>query len=1146
MKIKVKFLHCHGSVRSKLALILNLAILAAFFGATNVHAKHLPYDVDIMVKANIQKSENALEQQTTKVQGKVTDEAGDPMPGVNVYQKNNQQRGVITGADGTFSITVDSPDDVLVFSFIGFQTREMAIGGRDSISVTMSEEITGLGEVIITGALGFDRQKRGIGFSTDKIEGKDITEVQAPNIVTGLAGKAAGVNVMQSNGVEGGSQRIVIRGNNSITGNNQPLFIIDGIPVENNPLVDAVGNDGGVDWGTSINNINMYDVEDLNILKGPAAAALYGSRGANGVIIITTKKGGEVKPGEIGIKYSVNHRVNELVGYRDVQNEYGFGGPPGALWEIPKLYKNSEGQYYYPLAWGGDRPVYGAIPGGYNSWDLFSWYGGGSWGPRMEGQEVVWWDGEMRPYSPQPDNLKAGFKKGYTTTHNISFSGGGEKGHMRFSLTNTKNDAVVYNSDFDQTSANFGGNINLSSKLNAQVVATYTKYNRLNAPDVGGGGNAFTKGAVYSYARSWKPSVERDNYKLEDGSRNNFSGYPYSNINQYLWWGIYENNDKMVRDQLLSSIELNYTASDWLSIKARAGIDLSMTELETRNSPIDALGIKEAYYKHSLNKDYVENFDAIATFHKDGIFEGFNASFSLGGTSWRRNMYYMKGESGSVFKNPYLYTFSNYDGDIITRQVTGENRYEKEINSLYGFLNLSYKNFLFFDVTGRNDWSSTLPAKSNSYFYPSVSGSFVISEIMNMPLWFDYAKLRVAFAEAATDEEPYQVTPTYSSGSWAGKATSAMKTTLPPIDLKPQISRTMDYGFELEFLQRRLNVDFTYYKTKTENQILNSPIPWSSGMNQVKINTGSLQNQGLELSLTGVIVDGNNWRWKTTLNAARNRNKLLELGEGAEEIEIGGIWGSHNGVAMTVNVGEEYGVIKGKNYVFHENGQPIVDLFYAKGDPTQVIGAGYRASAQAEVIGNAAPKFTGGLLNMVSFKRFSLSCLIDYKWGGDIWSGDYVSALMGGQSPSTLKERNGGGLPYTYPSGETANHGVIIPGVLEDGTPNTEVVNYIWKYGRNGWSMGLFPQVDGIMENSWIKMRELVLSWSLPRPWLQKTGIVEDMSVSLVGRDLFYLYTTLPDNINPEGVNGSGNAQGLMFGAMPQQRSLGFSVNVSF
>lgn len=1099
---------------------------------------------------------SAFAQQT--VTGKVTGEDGQGVPGATVVQQGTSN-GTVTNFDGVYSLSVPS-DAVLVFSFVGMKAQEISVEGKSTINVKLEQLNIGLSEIVVTSALGFKRQKREQGFSTQKIDGADVTLAQAPSLVTGLAGKAAGVNVTVANGIEGGSQRIVIRGNNSITGNNQPLFIIDGIPVENSALVNEIGTGGGVDWGSTLNNINPYDIEEFNILKGPAAAALYGARGANGVVIINTKKGRMVENG-IGVEYSINHRWNKVYKYQDMQNEYGFGGPPGALWEIPKLYKNDAGEYYYPIAWGGDRPVYGKIPGGYNSWDKFSWYGSAaSWGARMEGQDVRWWDGEMRKYSPQPDNIKEFYREGYTTTHNIAFSGGGEMGNIRFSVTRTDNKAVVYNSDFEQTTANLGSNIKLSERLSAKISGTYTDYKRKNAPDVGGGGSTITKGNVYSYPRSMIASITREGYKNDDGSRNSLNGYPYGNIDKHMWWNIYEKNKELLRNQLLGSTELVLNATDWLDILGRVGVDYSTNELETRNSPTDVLGIKDGYYEHEMVKNYVQNFQAIATAHKKDIVEGLDANLSVGAEKWYRRLYGMKAKSLNQFKNPYLYALNNYDGDIRSNRIPEEERFEKEINSVYGFVNLSYKNFLFVDVTGRNDWSSTLPAENNSYFYPSVSTSFVFSDLIEMPEWFSYGKLRVAYAKAATDAAPYQVTPTYKTGGWAGKSTASMPDKLPPVELMPQISETMDYGFEFELFESRLNADFTYYNTKTKNQILESPIPYSSGYNKVKINTGRLQNKGIELSLTGVIADSKDFGWTATLNAARNRNKLLALSEGAEEIALkdGSIWGNHHGVDMAVMVGEEYGVIRGKNKVYNEDGRPIVDLYYAKGSTTEVIGAGYRPSKQAEIIGNAAPKLTGGLSNMIRYKNFSLSALVDFKWGGDIWCGDYATARMAGLSPETVKERNGGGLPYTYPSGETANHGVIIDGVIDvqdydanpDGAPiwkeNDQVVNYLWKYGRNGWSMGLFPQTDGIVENTWVKMREVALTWNIPTTITQKTKVFQGLSLSVIGRDLFYVYTTIPDNINPEGISGTNNAQGLMFGATPGQRSFGFSLRAIF
>lgn len=1065
-----------------------------------------------------------------QVSGTVTEAAtGEPMIGVTVFLKSAPGTGTTTEVDGSFQLSLpESSDNVLVFSFVGYKEQEVAVGAGSKFDMQMEANAQQLGEVVVT-ALGIKRQKRELGYSTESVSGNDVLLATAPNLVSSLSGKSAGVQVTSPNGVEGGTTRIVIRGNNNIGANNQPLIVVDGVPIENAPGMTDIGR--GVDWGSAINNINPNDIEDINILKGPTASALYGSRGANGVVLITTKRGRQ-QPG-IGINYVVTHKVIQPFRYRDVQNVFGAGGPISL--NEPTLPKNADGIYVYPTETHAVDGPYGKA-----TTELFGYYSTGvSWGPRMEGQQVLWWDGVMRSFDPQPDNLKQFFNNGNTTTHNLSFSGGSKTGTMRVSLTRTDHDAIVPNSKFNQTTVNIGSRLDISQKLHADISLSYINYNRLNSPTLGDDNDgSFGKGILYSWPRSYK-GLEKEIDILPDGTRNDYGGnYPFTFAPPHLWWNTYKNNTELKRNKLIGALGLTFDVTDWLNLTGKIGTDFNLDQFETRNQPTDKLGVLNGFYSNELGKDVVLNNEFLITAYKDKIRgSGLDVRFSVGGTSWKRDRYGLRGNSGR-WVNPWLFNFGNYD-DIQTGPTLSEFRFEKAINSLYSFVNLGYRDYLFLEVTGRNDWTSSLPKGSNSYFYPSASVSFIATEALDLSKikWLSFLKLRGAYAQTATDTDPYQVDFVYTTGTFGGSQTASLPTTIPPIGLKPQQANSYEMGATVGLFNDRVNLDMTYYYIRSFDQILNSPLPASSGADQIRINTGKLENKGIEAIMNVTLVERKGFFWQTGLNFARNRNYVVSLGDGAKILELANIWGL-NGPSIAVREGEQYGTIVGYDYVYHEGtGKPILNE----------DGTLYQISESWVPLGNASPKFTGGWTMRLGFKGLTLSTLVDTKWGGDIYAGSYIIGLQTGQSPETLKERlHEEGLPFTDPSGKTSNIGVVLDGVYADGTPNDKVVHYYFKYIGNTGGWGRFITTPGIMENTWVKMREVVLAYQVPEKLRKKTKVFQDLTVSLTGRDLFYIYTTLPDRINPEGSNGAGNAQGLEWASFPSTRSFAIGVNASF
>lgn len=1080
--------------------------------------------------------------QIVSVSGVVTStEDGFGLPGVTIRVKNTSE-GTVTGLDGDYIINANA-NDSLEFSFIGFKTIVLPINGRVKIDVALSPDTQLLDDVVVT-ALGIKRQKRELGYATEDIDGEILAKSGSDNVISALSGRAAGVQIINSDGVAGSSSRIVIRGNNSIFGDNQPLIVVDGVPMSNEGGITSWS--GGQDWGTALNNINQEDIEDLSILKGPTAAALYGSRGGNGVVLITTKKG--KKQQGLGINYSATFKMTSPYGYRDVQNKYGAGGPVSFM--TPTLTTDENGNFIYDGHYSDDNG-----PEGEPTNTTFGYYGGSvSWGPVMDGTEMLWWDGQMRNYSPQPNNLSMLYKNSYSMTNSVSFQNAGDFGSVRVSITDERSDAIIDNCDLRQTTFNVGSFLNISKRIKAEVSLTYLDYHRLNSPVLGESYYNFNKGLLYSWPRSWQ-GIESQSYEQPDGTMTVFDNYPFQYIYSNTFWNFYNNNTTLDRNKLYGSARIIYDVTDWLMLSGKAALDFSYDQYETRNKPTMSDGITDGYYKQNIGSYYTLDADFLATFYKDNIFHSlFNVKFSFGGERYYKNDYGIWAGTGRwAYAN--LYTFYNYvNGTNETSMLPGESFYEKQVNSLYGFLNISYNKFLFLDITGRNDWSSTLPLDNNSYFYPSATLSFVATEAFKMN-WgiISFLKLRASAAMTASDDAPYQLDFTYNTGSFGGQLTAFLPTQVPPLQLKPQRQRSFEVGFDIGFLDK-VNLDFTYYDIYSWDQILSAPIAQSSGAGSVRINTGVVTNKGIEAIINYNVYQNPRGYLQLGLNFARNTNRIVDL-SGADMYILSEVWGS-NGPAIAVAEGEEYGTIYGWDYVYTTtlaDGTVVGPFYDNDGNMLPLIneeGTEYLKTDNRVPVGNCAPLITGGFNLTFNYKNFSIYSLIDMKLGGQIYCGSYVIAMQTGQSLESLYEREGNGIPLYDSNGNfLGNYGVVLPGVYVDpetgdATVNENVVHYYYKYMPNFGGWGNYITTPGIVNNTWIKMREITISYNLPKKWLEKSKVFQTASLSLTGRDLFYIYKNLPDNINPEGTLGSGNAQGLEYGSYPMTRSFLFSLRV--
>jgi len=1080
--------------------------------------------------------------QDITVSGTVTsseDQMGIPGTAIRVMRNST---GTVTDLDGFYTLTARS-NDTLEFSFMGYKKMIIAIDGRKTIDVVMSPDAQMLESVVVT-ALGIKRQKRELGYATEDFGGELLAKSGSDNIISALSGRSAGVQIINSDGVTGGSSRIVIRGNNSIFGDNQPLIVVDGVPMTNEGGVTSWS--GGQDWGTALNNINQEDIEDISILKGPTAAALYGSRGGNGVLLITTKKG--KKQEGLGINFSTSYKLTTPYGYRSVQNKYGAGGPISIM--TPTLTMDADGNYIYVDNYSSENG-----PGGENTNSTFGYYGGSvSWGPVMDGTTMTWWDGSTRNYSPQPDNLSMLYKNAATSINSLSFQNAGDFGSVRVGITNEHSDAIIDNCNLNQTTINVGSLLNISKKIKADIAITYIDYKRLNSPILGESYYNFNKGLLYSWPRSWQ-GIESQEYEQPDGTQTVWDNYPFRYMYQNTFWNFYNNNTTLNRDKLFGSLRLIYDVTDWFMLSGKAAIDFGYDQYETKHKPTLSNGITGGYYSQNISRDYTLDAEFLGTLYKDNIFNSmFNAKLSFGGERYYRNKYAMWAGTGTwAYSN--LYTFFNYvSGTNETAMFPKESRYEKQVNSLYGFFNVSYKKFLFLDLTGRNDWSSTLPMDNNSYFYPSATLSFIPTEAFIINWRFiSFMKLRASVAMTAADDSPYQLDFTYNTGSFGGQMTASLPGQVPPLQLKPQRQRSYEVGMEVG-LWDKLNIDFTYYDIYSWDQILSAPLAPSSGSSSVRINTGVVTNKGIEAIINYNVYQTPKSYLQLGLNFARNTNKIVSLG-GADMYILSEVWGA-NGPAIAVQEGEEYGTIYGWDYVYTltlDDGTTVGPFYDSNGNALPLLnesGTEYLKTPGRVPVGNSAPWVTGGFNFTFNYKNFSVYGLVDAKIGGQIYCGSYVIAMQTGQSLETLYERDGNGLPLYDDDGNfVGNYGVILPGVYVDpvtgvATENDNVVHYYYKYMPNFGGWGNYLTTPGIVENTWIKMREITITYNFPKRLLEKTKVFQSASISLTGRDLFYFYKTLPDNINPEGTLGTGNAQGLEYGSYPMTRSFLFTLKV--
>ncbi|MDN5202116.1 SusC/RagA family TonB-linked outer membrane protein [Fulvivirgaceae bacterium BMA10] len=966
-------------------------ILKSMSKSANLKFRRINRNIHVGVKERFEKAvqeriEYPLYEKT--ISGKVTSaEDGAGLPGVNITIQGTTQ-GVVTDADGNYKMAVPDEGAKLVFSYVGYINQVVDVGNQSIINVELVPDISQLEEIVVT-AFGLEKEKKALGYSVTEVAGKEFTESRSVNIGTALSGKVAGVNVSTPASGAAGSSRVIIRGGSSLTGSDQPLYVVNGVPIDNTTAGSA-GLWGGNDGGDGLSSINPDDIESISVLKGNAASALYGFRGANGVIIITTKSG-KARKG-IGVDFNSNFtfdRVNDLT---DFQREYGHG---------------SNGQKPSNQA--------SALQNGQSSW-----------GERLDGSSVVQFDGVSRPYSDQGQTLNDFYRTGYTWTNTIGLSGGNENHTYRFSASNLTNDDIVPNSGFnkDAFSANISGKY---GKLSSQITGQYTKETATNRPRLSDSpGNANYTTLMISPAITFE-SLKGTTGKLgaqADGTELQHQGNVFA---QNPYWAAYQFSREDVKDRFLGSASLKYDITDWLYVQGRIGTDQFTRTAEG----VEAYGTA---YKGlgSVNittlKVREDNLDLFIGLNKD--FQNFNVDVLLGGNRMRR-----KSESvrigGNDLNIPFFHSVTN-----VANQTYSYGFSEWGTNAIFGSATISYQNIIFLTATAREDAFSTLSRDDNKVFYPSVSTSFMLSDALPLPEFFTMAKLRVGWAQTGGGSTaPYGLSQTYSlnsnshaNGAVLGNITN--RGTVPNAALKPLVSSEIEFGFDVRLLDNRIGIDFTYYDRTTTDDILNTTISQTSGFGSTTINVGEVTNKGIELLINATPVETSNFRWDLSFNMANNKSNVVNLGSDAEgnPIEFLNLQEARTRQERIRNyLGQPAGVIAGYRHKTI-NGQKV---YTDQGFPVR--------SDDFEILGEGRHPFSAGLNNSFRYKNFNMSFLIDVRSGGSVMSGTNVLAYGFGVHKETL------------PGRET---GLTVTGVNNEGAPltvniaPTEVDDYYGQYNN--------------------------------------------------------------------------------------------------
>ena len=1087
-------------------------------------------------------------QETKTIKGMVRDVTGEPLIGASVIEKGTNN-GVITDVDGNFTLTVPA-DATLSIAYMGYATREIHLAKRKKqgdLRVTLREDSQQLKEVVVT-AMGIKKDTKRLGYAVSTIESDEIVKAGATNFASAMYGKAPGIRITQTQGGSAGAVSINVRGLTSITGNNQPLIILDGVPIRNGGTGKSTdfaefGNDGQI-RSNGLVDINPEDIESVSVLKGASATALYGSEAANGAVVITSKR---AKSGKLTVDFTAQVTANLPAYLPKVQTVYG----PGRYNTEYSDYEKQTGGFYQRTMNGESyRSLYNTTM---------------SFGPKYDGSDVLYWDGKMRPYLPATDNpWKELFRTGWNQTYNLAISQGTETSSNRFSYTFMGETPNSLTGSFTKHNFKLTGSYKPARTLNIEYSLNYIVQDVKDRPQTslnlyGSFSNMFSSFMDIPYLKQ--------SYVTSLGYRNTYAGGDatltpdeswaydpgYLNGVSNMLWNMYHHHSKETENRLIGMIRPTWQITNWLSLRAQLSTDITDTkqtleyETERPNSLYDPSGSFQ-----NINRRYdIVYGDVMLNFNYN--IRRFDIAATLGWTGRYENMNNMRVSTngGLVTENWFDLNASRYTASSTLQRM------ELLKTGYMGTLSLGWDNYLFLELTGRQERSSTL--KDQSFFYPSANLSFLFSNAFRMPAWWNHGKLRLSYGVVGNAPETYAANIIYEQGSDNGFTWNYVPSSWGNANIRPEKKYEYEIGFESKFLNNRLGFDVSYYNNRVKDQILSTPQPSTSGVKYVLMNVGEVANEGWDISVSATPVLTKNFRWDLTANYGIYRNKVVKLADGVPYLEISNIGGG--GAKIQAVEGRPMGDIYVQVPQMNENGEYLVS---DKGL--------YMNQTELQRVGNINPDGVGGLFNSFSYKNIFLDFSIDFRIGGDVINEMYQYSTASGLTPESLQFRDTehGGLSYYYPgnnnasgvpvqvdpslgagpNGETVYHdGVILPGVVAStGEKNTRIIPAGYYYNQT-YNWGTQPEQltyrHSVFDNSYVKLRELTIGYQFPEKLISKLGMTR-LSVSVFGRNLFYFYKALKNYDAESSVGTSWASQAVVGGSTTATRNFGVSLRASF
>ncbi len=1033
----------------------------------------------ILISIHLITPDIAKAQTGNVVKGKVTDENSDPLVGATVNIKGTNT-STTTNATGDYTITVPNKGAILVFSYVGLTPVEIRVNNSNTVNTRLLLNSKDMGEVVVT-ALNIKKNPRSLGYSVVQLDGSKVNTVQTPSLVNALSGKVAGVDVGNiANGIAG-TKRVVIRGATSLTGDNNPLWVIDGIPINSSSLGGLANNtpEGGIDYGDGLTGINPDDIESISVLKGNAAAALYGSLASNGVILVTTKSGKSAK-GKMNVDVSSSVLIDKLYDLSHFQNVYGQSSiNQASSQDLPTSADNAKGS--------------------------------DSWGHIMDGTPAIQFDGVIRPFSPVQDNYKRYYRTGSTATNTVSLYGSTANHDYRISLSDLRNQDITPNADFSRTSLNTKTHSRFG-KLDADIVFNYTFEKSNNRPFIGGNHDNSLYSLLYL-----PNSIDINTLKPGYDSTGREVLYTQGVSNPYYILNKEKEVDK--KNRLTGSLTLKYDITNWLYLRGRLTRDYYVSKIIQYipdgnssssfpyNSPSNIGGI----YNQRNVESYSNNYEILLGVNPS-LKGKFNVNGFVGGNiSWRANTQLF--ENGNTFIVPNVYTFNN-----LKTKLPSTSESKRRTNSVFGSMELSYNKYLYLTLTGRNDWFSTLPLDNNNLFYPAASLSFIFSDALKLPSAISFGKLRASTAQVSGDTDPYSLDLSYSLDPFLYNNSLPLQligtANIPNKKLKPLLSKDYEIGLEMDFLNGRIGFDVDYYNRKIKDDIVKTAVSSATGYSTAILNVGQQQNSGIELLLKGTPVKTKHFTWDISGTFSHNNNKIVALGDGVKGVPILLATSKSGNAYVQLTEGGRYGEIWGFTYLRDSaTGKKIYDS------------RGFPLAGPSKFLGNSTYDKLFGLSNTVSYKNLSLYFFIDAKFGAYIYSETNATAYKNGKHMATLEGRVSG---------------LVADGLNQAGTANTVLVtpaNLSSYYNQIGSISEQF-----IYDASFVKLREVALKYKFSPGKLDKIGIT-NASISFVARNLWTIYKDKDlENVDPESNIAGNNQQGIERLGYPATRNYGVTL----